>query len=81
MKASTQALAALRSEAAALAEAAAEGERLASLNSEMRLITIGSDSLRQEHARLSPLAAQAQVGGQAAIRRATAVVSEWTVLP
>ena len=53
---------ALRADAASLQEALSEGERLAALNSEMRLVSVGMEALRHEQARLAPVAAQAQVG-------------------
>lgn len=51
---------ALRAEHARLSGAAAEADRLAALNSELRLICVGLDELAAEQARLAPLAGRAR---------------------
>lgn len=59
LKSSTADLEALRREYAALEAAAAEGEGLAALNSELRLILLGAEGAVEEHERLVPLAREA----------------------
>lgn len=66
----------LRDEAVHLQSQVAGSERLAALNSEMRLINMGAEGLRAEQARLAPLAAQAQVG-----RQAPCALGVWCCLP
>lgn len=61
LKGSADSVALLQQQQEGLQATAAESERLAALNSEMRLLGMGADALRQEHVRLVPLAAEAAV--------------------